>query len=109
MCRPRSGLRPSMPSYVRCVHADAARELVAAAEAVAAKLTSLSGLSPILIEALTRMAARSSQPAEIGEAAAEVRALHVTMDENRRRRLRAAGFDDGTARHLSELHTPNLM
>jgi hypothetical protein len=55
------------------------------------------------------MAARSSRPAEIGEAAAEVRALHMTMDENRRRRLRAAGFDDGTARHLSELHTPNLM
>jgi alkylation response protein AidB-like acyl-CoA dehydrogenase len=65
--------------------------------------------SPVLTEALTRMAARSSQPAEIGEAAAEVRALDVTMDENRRRRLRAAGFDDGTARHLSELHTPNLM
>jgi hypothetical protein len=31
------------------------------------------------------------------------------MDENRRRRLRAAGFDAATARHLSELHTPNLM
>jgi TusA-related sulfurtransferase len=88
---------------------DAARDLVAAAEARAAKLTSLSGLSPLLTEALTRMAARSSQPAEIGEAAGEVRALHVTMDENRRRRLRAAGFDDATARHLSELHTPNLM
>ena len=31
------------------------------------------------------------------------------MDDNRRRRLRAAGFDDRTARHVSELHTPNLM
>ncbi len=88
---------------------DAARDLVAAAEARAAKLTSLSGLSPVLTDALTVMAARSSQPAEIAEAATEVRALHVTMDENRRRRLRAAGFDDRTARHLSELHTPNLM
>jgi len=35
--------------------------------------------------------------------------LLVRMDENRRRRLRAAGFDPGAAQHLSELHTPNLM
>jgi hypothetical protein len=31
------------------------------------------------------------------------------MDDNRRRRLRAAGFDAPTAEHLSRLHTPNLM
>jgi hypothetical protein len=35
--------------------------------------------------------------------------LLVQMDRNRRRRLRAAGFDARTAEHLSELHTPNLM
>ncbi|MFL5912443.1 MAG: sulfurtransferase TusA family protein [Gaiellaceae bacterium] len=83
--------------------------LVGAAEARAAKLTSLSGLNPLLTEALTVMSARSLQPAELAEAAAEVRALLVRMDDNRRRRLRAAGFDAPTARHLSELHTPNLM
>ena len=83
--------------------------LVSAAEARAAKLTSLSGLSPLLTEALAVMSAPSLQPAEIAEAASEVRSLLVRMDENRRRRLRAAGFDDATARHLSELHTPNLM
>ena len=55
------------------------------------------------------MSARSLQPAELSEAAAKVRELLVTMDENRRRRLRAAGFDEATARYLSELHTPNLM
>jgi hypothetical protein len=88
---------------------EAVRHLVAAAEARAAKLTSLSGLSPVLTEALTVMSARSLQPAELAEAAMEVRTLQVTVDENRRRRLRAAGFDDRTAGYVSELHTPNLM
>jgi TusA-related sulfurtransferase len=83
--------------------------LIAAAEARAAKLTSLSGLNPLLTESLTVMSAPSLQPAEIAEAADEVRKLLLRMDENRRRRLRAAGFDAATARHLSELHTPNLM
>jgi hypothetical protein len=31
------------------------------------------------------------------------------MHDNRIRRPRAAGFDEPTARYLSELHTPNLM
>ncbi len=83
--------------------------LVAAAEARAAKLTSLSGLSPVLTEALTLMTARSLQPAELSEAGAELRTLMQTMDRNRIRRLQAAGFDTHTATHLSELHTPNLM
>jgi hypothetical protein len=88
---------------------EARTALVAAAEQRAAKLVSLSGLSPVLTEALTVMSAPSLQPAEIGEAATEVRALLVRMDDNRRRRLRAAGFDAPTAEHLSRLHTPNLM
>lgn len=83
--------------------------LVAAAEARAAKLVSLSGLSPVLVEALTIMAAQSLQPAELSEAAADVRALMRTMERNRLRRLRSCGFDALTARHLSDLHTPNLM
>ena len=83
--------------------------LVAAAEARAAKLTSLSGLSPVLTESLTLMAARSLQPADLSEAGIALRELMKTMDRNRVRRLRAAGFDVDTARHLSDLHTPNLM
>ena len=59
---------------------DARRALVAAAEARAEKLTSLSGLSPLLAEGLTVMSARSLQPAELAEAGADVRALMVTMD-----------------------------
>jgi hypothetical protein len=83
--------------------------LVAAAEARAAKLVSLSGLSPVLVEALTIMASPSLQPAELAEAAANVRKLTATMDRNRRRRLAACGLTASTAQHLSDLHTPNLM
>jgi hypothetical protein len=88
---------------------DSVRPLVAAAEARAAKLISLSGLAPVLVEALTIMAARSVQPADLSDAAADVSALMQTMERNRLRRLHACGFSTATARHLSDLHTPNLM
>lgn len=99
-------------SHIRAVmrrDGDVARALVAAAEARAAKLVSLSGLSPLLLEALTVMAAESLQPAELSEAASSVRTLVTTMGRNQRRRLAACGFDAATSRHLSDLHTPNLM
>jgi hypothetical protein len=83
--------------------------LLAAAERRAAKLVSLSGLSPILLESLTIMAADSTQPAELGEAADHVRRLTQTMTRNRVRRLLSCGFDRATARQISDLHTPNLM
>ena len=88
---------------------DAVGLLVAAAEARASKLISLSGLSPVLVEALTIMAARSIQPSDLSDAAADVRALMQTMERNRLRRLQACGLSAATARHLSDLHTPNLM
>ena len=62
-----------------------------------------------LVEALTVMAAPSLQPAEISEAATAVKASTATMERNRLRRLAAAGLDRVTSRHLSDLHTPNLM
>ena len=83
--------------------------LVTAAEQRAAKLTELSGLSPLLTEGLTIVAAGSLRPAALSEGARAVRGLLATMERNRIRRLRAAGFDLPTARRLSELHTPNLM
>jgi hypothetical protein len=83
--------------------------LLAAAERRAAKLVSLSGLSPILLESLTIMAADSTQPAELGEAAGHVRRLTQTMKKNRVRRLLSCGFDRAAARQISDLHTPNLM
>jgi hypothetical protein len=83
--------------------------LVAAAERRAEKLTEMSGLSPLLTEGLTIIAAGSLQPAELAEGALAVQGLMATMEDNRIRRLQAAGFDVATARHLSDLHTPNLM
>lgn len=83
--------------------------LVDAAERRATKLTQMSGLSPLLTEGLTLMAAGSLQPAELSNGAAAVRELMQTMEDNRIRRLEAVGFDPRTAQHLSDLHTPNLM
>ena len=83
--------------------------LVAAAEQRAAKLTELSGLSPLLTDGLTILAAGSLRPAALSDGARAVAGLIATMERNRIRRLRAAGFDAATARRLSELHTPNLM
>jgi hypothetical protein len=83
--------------------------LVAAAERRASKLTEMSGLSPLLTEGLTIMAARSLQPAELASGATAVRELMKTMETNRMKRLQAAGFDRRTAQHISDLHTPNLM
>ena len=83
--------------------------LIAAAERRAAKLTQASGLSPLLTEGLTVMAAGSLQPAELADGARAVRTLMQTMESNRIKRLRSAGFDRRAAQQLSDLHTPNLM
>jgi len=83
--------------------------LIGAAERRASKLTEMSGLSPLLTEGLTVMAAGSMQPAELASGARDVRKLMQTMEDNRLRRLRAAGFGRRDAQHLSDLHTPNLM
>ncbi|MGI8426705.1 MAG: ferritin-like domain-containing protein [Actinomycetota bacterium] len=88
---------------------DAAAELQAAAEARAAKLISLSGMSPILMESLTILAAGSMNPKNLSVGAAKVAVLTKQMEVNRIRRLKAAGFNEKTAQHLSDLHTPNLM
>jgi hypothetical protein len=82
--------------------------LVQAAEQRAAKLTELT-LSPLLTEGLTIMAAGTMRPAALSDGAAAVRTLMQTMERNRIRRLRSAGFDAREARYISELHTPNLM
>ena len=88
---------------------DERHALIAAAEARAAKLTSLSGLSPLVTESLILMAAPSLQPTDLSAAGDVLRRLLQTMERNRIRRLQAAGFDAPTARYLSDLHTPNLM
>lgn len=91
------------------VDPESTRQLVAAVEARAAKLSSLTGLSPVLLESLTILASGSVSAAPLRRGAAAVKELTQLMETNRIRRLRAAGFDKETARYLSELHTPNLM
>ncbi|MEA2150051.1 MAG: hypothetical protein QOD69_1881, partial [Solirubrobacteraceae bacterium] len=76
---------------------DMGASLVAAAERRAEKLTEMSGLSALLGEGLTVMAAGSLQPAELAEGARAVRDLMQTMEDNRIKRLQAAGFDAATA------------
>ncbi|HYN99956.1 MAG TPA: ferritin-like domain-containing protein, partial [Actinomycetota bacterium] len=88
---------------------DSTPQLIGAVEARAAKLASLTGLSPVLLESLTILAAGSVKSASLRRGAAGVKELTKLMEVNRIRRLRAAGFDKETAHHLSELHTPNLM
>ncbi len=82
--------------------------LIHSAEQRAAKLTEMS-LSPLLTEGLTIMAAGTLSPRALGEGAAAVRDLMRTMERNRLRRLRSAGFDAVEAQIISDLHTPNLM
>jgi TusA-related sulfurtransferase len=88
--------------------ADQRAALIQSAEQRAAQLTELS-LSPLLTEGLTVMAAGSLRPAALSEGARAVGKLMRTMERNRIRRLRSAGFDAREARYISDLHTPNLM
>ncbi|HEX2149666.1 MAG TPA: hypothetical protein VHI31_05800, partial [Actinomycetota bacterium] len=76
---------------------DSTRQLVAAVEARAAKLSSLTGLSPVLLESLTILASGSVSAAPLRRGAAAVKELTQLMETNRIRRLRAAGFDKETA------------
>jgi len=83
--------------------------LVAAVEARASRLAGMTGLDSLVTESLTLMAAGSLQPAQLSEAARAVRDLQERMAANRVERLREAGLGEATARHVSDLHTPNLM
>lgn len=82
--------------------------LIHASEQRAAKLTELT-LSPLLTEGLTILAAGSMRPVALSEGARAVGDLMHTMERNRIRRLRSAGFDAREARYISDLHSPNLM
>jgi hypothetical protein len=88
---------------------DLQSRLVAAAEQRASRLLDLTGISPLIVEALTVLAAGSLTPTRLSEAAAAVRGLMKDIAANRTARLQEAGFDAATARYVSDLHTPNLM
>jgi TusA-related sulfurtransferase len=84
-------------------------QLLAAAEERASRLVDVSGLSPLVSDALAVMAAGSMQPAQLAEGARAVQDLMRRMADNRVRRLQEAGLKVEDARRLSDLHTPNLM
>jgi hypothetical protein len=62
-----------------------------------------------LLDALTVLAARGTEPSAVARGHEAVRDLLAEMRENRAKRLTTAGFTDDQARTLSDLHTPNFM
>jgi hypothetical protein len=60
-------------------------------------------------DALTVLAAGSTEPGALARGHDAFRSLLEVMRENRVKRLRHAGFSDEQAAILSDLHTPNFM
>ncbi|MBI1817469.1 MAG: ferritin-like domain-containing protein [Deltaproteobacteria bacterium] len=86
-----------------------AARLEAAVRRRAATLHDAGGAPAPLIDALTILAARGTDPRAIARGHEAVRELLHTMHEARTRRLQSAGFTAEQAEILSELHTPNFM
>ena len=83
--------------------------LEAAVRRRAATLHDAGGVPAPLQDALTVLAAGGTEPKALARGHDAFRALLVTMDEGRRKRLGFAGFSDEQAQLLSDLHTPNFM
>jgi TusA-related sulfurtransferase len=75
----------------------------------AATLSDAGGPPAALLDALTILAARGTDPRAVARGHDAVRELLEAMHVARMRRLGHAGFTAEQARVLSELHTPNLM
>lgn len=81
-------------------------------EAVRARATSMedvTGINPLVQEALAVLAGGGIEPDQVQVGLERVRLLMRTMHENRIKRLVTAGFTLDQAHELSELHTPNFM
>jgi hypothetical protein len=74
-----------------------------------AAVMSAEGIPAPVQDAFTILAARGDDPASVSRGHDAFRALLETMQQNRQKRLLAAGFTDEQAQHLSALHTPNFM
>lgn len=83
--------------------------LEAAVRRRAATLSAVSGVPAPVQDALTILAAGSSEPRRIAKGHEAFRELLSTMHEGRIRRLRVAGFTDAQAEAISRLHTSNFM
>lgn len=88
---------------------DLKEDLIKAVETRAAVLDAATGVNPMVQEALAVMAGGGAAPEQIASGVERGRSLYETMHRNRIRRLTQAGFDEETARRMSELHTPNFM
>jgi TusA-related sulfurtransferase len=86
-----------------------AARLEAAVRRRAATLHDAGGAPAALIDALTILAARGTDPRAVARGHEAVRELLHTMHEARTRRLQSAGFTVEQAEILSQLHTPNFM
>lgn len=86
-----------------------AARLEAAVRRRAAGLDGNGGVPARVQDALTILAAGSTDPAAVGRGHEAFRALLETMHAGRVRRLEHAGFTAAQAETLSGLHTPNFM
>ena len=83
--------------------------LEAAVRRRAATLVGTGGVPAALQDALTILAAGGTDPDGLRRGAEAFRGLAAEMHDNRKKRLRSAGFDEEQAETLSNLHTPNFM
>lgn len=86
-----------------------AQELVIAVKSRAAVLEGVTGISPLVKQALTVLSGGGLAPEQITLGMARVEGLMALMDTNRRKRLLTTGFSEAQAQELSQLHTPNFM
>lgn len=85
------------------------RKLTEAVRARAATMEDVTGINPMVSEALAVLAGGGIAPEQVQVGLERVRRLMKTMHENRIKRLVTAGFSPEQAHELSELHTPNFM
>jgi hypothetical protein len=85
-----------------------ARRLEAAVQRRALALASAAVPAP-LQDALTLLAAGSTDPAAVARGHRAYRELLDEMHDGRSKRLQSAGFSVEEAARLSALHTPNFM
>ncbi len=83
--------------------------LEAAVRRRAVTLHDAGGAPAALLDALTILAARGTEPGAVARGHDAVRELLHVMHANRVRRLEGAGFSAAQAQILSDLHTPNFM
>jgi TusA-related sulfurtransferase len=89
--------------------AGAVRRFIAAVEARADFLKSVSGVGALVEESLIVYAGGALSPSALRDGVRRVAGLYETMHANRVRRLQAAGFGVDDADRISRLHTPNFM